>query len=110
MPMATTRPRTQTWPRPCDCIWASRSSQRPRAFRGIIGGVTRLRSVLLAACSLLALACASEPADPSGAAGGATGGSGGGGNAPESCPAGPGRETESAKVQVDLVSGRIVDE
>lgn len=72
--------------------------------------MTRLRSTLLGACSLLALACASDPAEPSGVAGSATGGSGGGGNAPESCPAGPGRETESAKVQVGLVSGRIVDE
>lgn len=72
--------------------------------------MTRLRSALLSACSLLALACASDPAEPSGAAGSAAGGSGGGANAPESCPAGPGRETESTKVQVDLVSGRIVDE
>jgi hypothetical protein len=73
--------------------------------------VTRSRSVLLGIFGFLALACASDPADPSGQGG--TGGgttAGSGGQAPKACAQGPGRETESDEVDVGRVSGEIVDE
>lgn len=75
--------------------------------------MTRPTSALLAAFSVLVLACASDPAgsSESGAGGaGATAGSGGRSSAPEFCPVGPGKETESAKVFVGQVSGEIVDD
>jgi hypothetical protein len=75
--------------------------------------VTRSRSALLGIFALLALACTSDPAESGDGAGGNGGGNtsaGSGGQPAKACPHGPGRETESDEVQVDLVTGQIVDE
>jgi hypothetical protein len=71
---------------------------------------------LLLSTTLLALGCSSDPADNEGDGGSSSGGSagasgkGGGGHASESCPLGPGEETESESLDVGVVSGQIVDE
>jgi hypothetical protein len=74
---------------------------------------------LLLSTTLLALGCSSDPADPEAAGGSSSDGSSGtagkggstaGGRAPEACPLGPGEETESASLDVGIVTGQIVDE
>jgi hypothetical protein len=81
--------------------------------------VTRSSSSLVCGVFLtLCVACGSDPTEAGGAAGSAgsagsaaQAGSGAGGSSVlESCPAGPGYETETEPVQVGVVSGLIVDE
>jgi hypothetical protein len=76
--------------------------------------VTSSPGYLLCSSLLLCLACASEPTGQDSVGGGAgsssTAGAGGSGSAPESCPAGPGRETTGDAIFIGNVSGRIVDE
>jgi hypothetical protein len=70
---------------------------------------------LLLSTTLLGLGCSSDPAASEAGGGTSSGGSaaaagkGGGGHA-QSCPLGPGEETESEVLEVGVVSGQLVDE